>query len=420
MSLHQYIGARYVPKFYENSRGTADWVAGVIYEPLTIVMYNNNSYTSKKTVPASVGNPSANPSYWVATGSYNQQIADLSDRVDLVEADLSAAEDNIQDIKLPKTVIVTDSYGSGSLPGVTKNFCQVFAETAGYTLRTDFDYQQLDGAGFVSDGRLFMTPLATLYGRLSGNMAPDKIDRVIFAGGCNDNTLSVSVIKGGMATTIAQAKADFPNAKIYVAEIGNVNSDRNRLFETSGAAYSQCGAFGAYYIPNLEWVMLNDSYFQTDGIHPNQAGSTAIGIALAEALESGYTDRPTEATGSMTLDSTTWLNTSQNINYKIIPDNGTITLITTGDFRLRCTQQTIPAGNLKIGSFNDNYIQGAVGGPIRFPLFAIIGTTGGNTEKYLQACIVNKDLYLIVPVAIANMTDLILYRSATTFPRHLT
>lgn len=89
MALHQYIGARYVPKFYENSLGTADWVAGVIYEPLTIVTWNGNSYTSKKTVPASVGDPSSNPDYWVATGVFNAQLADLSDRMDAVEGDVT-------------------------------------------------------------------------------------------------------------------------------------------------------------------------------------------------------------------------------------------------------------------------------------------------------------------------------------------
>ena len=81
MAVTQYIGARYVPKFYENSDGTEEWRAGVEYEPLTIVTWNGNSYTSKKPIPSTVGSPSDNPSYWVATGIFNQQIADLTNRV---------------------------------------------------------------------------------------------------------------------------------------------------------------------------------------------------------------------------------------------------------------------------------------------------------------------------------------------------
>lgn len=72
--VREYIGARYVPKFFENENGTPEWAANVQYEPLTIVTYNMNSYTSKKPVPASVGNPSDNPAYWASTGNYNAQV----------------------------------------------------------------------------------------------------------------------------------------------------------------------------------------------------------------------------------------------------------------------------------------------------------------------------------------------------------
>lgn len=77
----QYIGARYVPKFYENSDGTEEWRAGVEYEPLTIVTYNGNSYTSKKPVPSNIGNPSDNTSYWVSTGNFNAQLAQIQTEV---------------------------------------------------------------------------------------------------------------------------------------------------------------------------------------------------------------------------------------------------------------------------------------------------------------------------------------------------
>lgn len=73
MANRQYIGARYVPKFYDGTNGT-EWDANVTYEPLTIVTYLSNSYTSKKTVPAGVGNPIDNPTYWASTGNYNAQV----------------------------------------------------------------------------------------------------------------------------------------------------------------------------------------------------------------------------------------------------------------------------------------------------------------------------------------------------------
>ena len=79
----QYIGARYVIKVYENSQdaSSAEWESDTSYEPFTLVTYQNSSYLSKKGVPATVGNPAANPRYWVVTGAYNGQIADLQSKV---------------------------------------------------------------------------------------------------------------------------------------------------------------------------------------------------------------------------------------------------------------------------------------------------------------------------------------------------
>ena len=82
MATRQYIGARYVPKFYENSDGTTEWRSGVAFEALTIVTYNGNSFTSKKTVPPEIGIPSENPDYWASTGIYNAQVEELRQEVE--------------------------------------------------------------------------------------------------------------------------------------------------------------------------------------------------------------------------------------------------------------------------------------------------------------------------------------------------
>lgn len=83
MPVRQYIGARYVTKVYENSQNpqSAEWEAGVSYEPLMLVTYNYGSYLSKKSVPATVGNPASNPIYWVETGAYNGQITNLQNQI---------------------------------------------------------------------------------------------------------------------------------------------------------------------------------------------------------------------------------------------------------------------------------------------------------------------------------------------------
>ena len=39
--VRQYVGARYVPKFADPTA----WTSGTSYEAMTIVTYNNSSYT---------------------------------------------------------------------------------------------------------------------------------------------------------------------------------------------------------------------------------------------------------------------------------------------------------------------------------------------------------------------------------------
>lgn len=82
MANVQYIGARYVPKFFENPDDHSnDWKAGELYEALMIVTYNNDSYTSKRVVPETVGNPADNPSYWACTTKYTAALMALQSTV---------------------------------------------------------------------------------------------------------------------------------------------------------------------------------------------------------------------------------------------------------------------------------------------------------------------------------------------------
>lgn len=77
----QYIGARYVPKLYQASDGSAKWEVNTSYEPLTIVTYGAASYTSRSQVPANIGNPASNPTYWVRTSEFNGHIAELENYI---------------------------------------------------------------------------------------------------------------------------------------------------------------------------------------------------------------------------------------------------------------------------------------------------------------------------------------------------
>lgn len=103
MSVTQYIGARYVPLFAD----PYDWDDTREYEPLTVVLSNGNSYTSKQYVPKGI--PPTNENYWALTGNYNAQIEQyrketnaLSNKYDTVAKNssdaLSLAQTNKRDI----------------------------------------------------------------------------------------------------------------------------------------------------------------------------------------------------------------------------------------------------------------------------------------------------------------------------------
>lgn len=75
-----YIGARYVPIFAD----PVEWDDEREYEPLTIVTYNGDCYTSKCYVPKGAQlppYPEGQTKYWVKTSDYNYQFADLKKTV---------------------------------------------------------------------------------------------------------------------------------------------------------------------------------------------------------------------------------------------------------------------------------------------------------------------------------------------------
>lgn len=87
MAVTQYIGARYVPLFAEPS----EWDSTRAYEPLTIVIHQGNSYTSKQAVP--IGIDITNNSFWALTGNYNAQVEAYRREVTTYSDRIDAAQD---------------------------------------------------------------------------------------------------------------------------------------------------------------------------------------------------------------------------------------------------------------------------------------------------------------------------------------
>ena len=100
--MGRYIGARYVPIMggaWDNTRE---------YEPLTVVQYEGDSYTSKMYVP--VGIAITNTTYWVKTADYSQQLASLAQNLQQTDNRVQDIEGDVQDIRTDLRALFDTAY----------------------------------------------------------------------------------------------------------------------------------------------------------------------------------------------------------------------------------------------------------------------------------------------------------------------
>lgn len=108
MAVTQYIGSRYVPIFAD----PAEWSSAKEYEPLTIVMHEGNSFTSKQFVPVGIGID--NTDFWAETGNYNAQVEayrndvqryhnEFGDFREEIEGDIEDINQDIEDFETETT-----------------------------------------------------------------------------------------------------------------------------------------------------------------------------------------------------------------------------------------------------------------------------------------------------------------------------
>lgn len=100
MALNQYIGARYVPLI------EGEWNSTMNYEPLTVVTYQGNSYTSICSVPAGI--VPTDTSFWAMTGNYNAQ-------VEMYRQEVAKLQKDVDDL----TVFITPELFGAKGDGVT-------------------------------------------------------------------------------------------------------------------------------------------------------------------------------------------------------------------------------------------------------------------------------------------------------------
>lgn len=88
MALKKYIGLRYAPKF------VGAWDKSSEYAALSVVYTNEQSYVSRKTVPANT--EITNTEFWIKSADWNAQVAQYNQNVEQYQANVERYNQNVE------------------------------------------------------------------------------------------------------------------------------------------------------------------------------------------------------------------------------------------------------------------------------------------------------------------------------------
>ena len=240
--VKQYVGARYGPKL---ARAVV-WDSNTSYEALTIVTFNNASYTSKVPVPPTVGNPANNPQYWALTGNYNAQVEEYRQETTALKNTTNELDDKIANVKSELEtqhymVVIGDSFSNDAQSGTPLWYTYV-AEQKNLQVYTNAS----DSMGFIVGGdNNFSAQLNKAHAALTGK----KVDIIYILGGANDMYAghAANEIGDAVGSVIRVAKNLFPNTKIEIYGPENFPSILKASADVAMFMNYQCGLYGIEY-----------------------------------------------------------------------------------------------------------------------------------------------------------------------------
>ena len=337
-----YVGARYVPIFSDVNNGV--WDDNTAYEPLTIVSYLGNSYTSKTFVPIGV-NPE-NSEYWALTGNYNAQIAEINSKLNSVNTDIMEIEGDVSsaqaDItRLDREVAQLDTelenlsnsttqsvstltqdvlFNRALLPQLKSkkyvlfgdSLCEGYPQTPARGWGHYFQHATTCDGYIVGNGGMGFTNKGTTapwnnmnaieaLEWLKTNIAPDvrkNYKGFVIGLGINDLNSDLGATTRNANTLITNIHAVFPNATIYywfdasghLMNLPRQNSSHtieelmpllNNVFFTRGCVLLENLSYCMYGVPQY---YVNTS---TDRTHLTAAGYQYLGTMVANAVQGG-------------------------------------------------------------------------------------------------------------------------------------
>lgn len=316
-----YVGARYVPLF----ASPAEWDNTKEYEPLTIVVYQGNSYTSKTFIP--IGIEIDNEEYWALTGNYNAQVEVYRKETQELKNMYNGLVEDVNNIKTEIPTLETDLNNKitqmgknaneytdtkGKYYALTGKTCLFIGDSwgVGNGVNENNTYPTLicnklglvkinkcvGGAGFVRKaggiGNTFFDSLIQAYNE---NIKPHII---CVLGGFNDINHGVPALDVYTAAQVLLLKINelFPNAVVWWCGMNLRNYHFDLIYRDcydylKNVAIAYCkNTF--HNITNWIWgLMGNDNYFNSDRVHPNTKGHLFIANMIIQGVmggEQGY------------------------------------------------------------------------------------------------------------------------------------
>ena len=439
MATRQYIGARYVPKFYENGNGSAEWTANTAYEPLTIVTRNGNSYTSKKAVPATAGAPEAAPEYWASTGIYNQQIDVYREEVAEVAERMTAVESDLSLIKNRRFIFMGDSWYHYTTGASYTHFMDMVYSALNLQPGTDYYELASGGYGFIGDENLGRTWLSLL--QAATIASPETITDIYVFGGVNDRPYTYDQITTAIGTFCNYCKTNFPNATVHIGCISwTAVSQTNRIIaEIILPAYRNCSQYGAQYIENMEYSA--HIYAYLNGIHPTEEMQPYLFRAAMSAILYGYADvhyisagSGTGSTGNVpaaevTLESAyTYGSGSEEIGNNLLMtlDNNIVNITCAQPILIDVANQQLGDAYRKIATINKGLVLGrASGKAVHIPISCFTDAAVGRMMLGGFLLICNSangtaDIYIRLNCALVDTTALRILEFSGSYPTLLT
>lgn len=275
-----YIGARYVPLVM------GAWSATVNYEPLSIVTFEGNSYTSKTFVPA--GTPVSNETYWAATGNFNSQVEQYRQETLKLQKTVNELQNKINQLPASTRPNLDERYFlfiGDSYMAATVNYALITTQNLGLSA---------DQYTILGINGMAMTPMQDYADVLSSLQMwtennpsqAAKITDIYITLGYNDSTRNITKnqIQNAINNVYTYLEAHYPNVNYNLGMTGFANASLNQLISVSKWYKEAWTKRGGKYLPRMSNVLAIPGNIGNDNIHPTETGQQYLSQYLTQAI----------------------------------------------------------------------------------------------------------------------------------------